>query len=73
MDGLQIYVTAYNDLQSECQIGMAKGQIPWYSIIKWAEFNGITYPSFVERLIKYIRAMEAVEYEHRDKKDNGRR
>lgn len=58
MSGLDVYFTAYQDLQSECQIGMDKGLIPWYSIIRWCNFYGIGCPDTVERFIKYIRAME---------------
>lgn len=68
MSGLDVYFGAYNDLQSECQIGMDKGQIPWYSIIRWCRFYDIKHPDTIERFITYIRAMEHTKAEYESKK-----
>lgn len=59
LPGLDIYLNAYNELQSDRSIGMAAGPIPWYSLIRWAEFHGMTDPDDVDVLIRYVRAMEA--------------
>jgi hypothetical protein len=59
MAGLDVYLTAYTDLQSECFIGMEKGKIPWYSVVRWCKFYGINCPDVIDRFVTYIRALEA--------------
>jgi len=68
---LDLFFTAYFELQSERQIGMAVGKIPWYSIIKWAQFHGFENPNLIDKLIRFIRALERTESEYADKNDRG--
>lgn len=69
LPGLDFFFQAFTELQSERQIGMAAGPIPWYSIIKWAEFHGMTDPDDIDVLLRYIRAMEATQRECEAKND----
>jgi hypothetical protein len=45
------------------------GSIPWSSIVQWSQFNGITDPNTIDKTIRYIRAMERAEADHRAQKD----
>lgn len=70
-DGLGFYYTAYYELLSERQSGMEVGQIPWYSIVKWAEFHGLHDRDEIDILIRYIRSLERAEFDHAQGKGNG--
>jgi hypothetical protein len=63
MTGLDFYFNAYQELLTERG---EMGVIPWSSIIRWAEYNNCDH---VDRLMKYIRAMESVQRQ----KENERR
>jgi hypothetical protein len=65
---LDVYLTAFSDLQSECQIGMEKGKIPWYSIIRWCKFYDIECPDTIDRFVTYIRALEIEQSNFMEKK-----
>lgn len=67
-DNLKFYFYAYLELQSECQIGMAKGRVPWYSIVRYANHYGIYDPDNIETTIRHIRAMEYIQDKHESKK-----
>lgn len=73
MNGLDLYFTAFSDLQSECAIGMEKGKIPWYSVVRWCNFYGINCPDTIDRFVKYIRAMESEQSLFIAKKDKGKK
>ena len=70
LPGLDFFFQAFTELQTERQIGMAAGPIPWYSIIKWAEFHGLKDPDDIDVLMRHIRSMETVQREHEAKDDN---
>lgn len=65
-------MNAYQDLQSERQIGMAQGNIPWYSIIRWCHLNGIFDPDNINLFVRYLRALENCQREYSEKKEKGR-
>lgn len=48
---------------------MEFGPIPWSSVVKWAEINGLNDLHEITKLNRYIRAMERVELEKKDKKN----
>lgn len=68
LPGLEIYWAAYFELQSDRPIGMGLGPIPWSSIVKWAEINGLTDLHDITVLTGFIRAMEAADREFEEKK-----
>lgn len=63
MPGVDIYWTAYHELQSDRHQGMALGPIPWSSIVRWAELNGLGDVHDISVLTRYIRAMESADRE----------
>jgi hypothetical protein len=58
--GLELYLNAFLELQTERPIGMTAGPIPWGSIIRWAEFNAV---EDVDVLIRHVRALERASME----------
>ena len=66
-NSLLLYIEAYAELKTERQVGMAIGCIPWSAIIRWAEFNEINDKDKIHKLVRFIRAMENKERQHRDK------
>lgn len=58
IQGMDFYFDAYSQLQTERQIGMAVGDIPWGSIVKYAQFHGIENPDDIQDFITIIRAVE---------------
>jgi hypothetical protein len=48
---------------------MAVGDIPWQSIVKYAEFHGMTDPDDIDDLITIIRAVERALSEHERSKN----
>jgi len=62
LSGLLYYYQAYQELLTERQVGnFGCMPISWSSIIKWAKYNGINESEKVDRLTKFIRALEASE------------
>lgn len=73
---LDFYLSAYHELLSERQIGMAAGQIPWSKIVQWAYFHGLNDKDDIDTLIRYLRAMEAAAAkvaEKKEKQNDGRK
>ena len=68
MPGLDFYLEAFGELQTERPIGMAAGQIPWYSVLIYAEHHGVDDPDEFDRFLKLIRAMEMVKMQHEKEK-----
>lgn len=68
IEGLEFYLTAFCELQSERPVGMTVGQIPWSSIINWCDFHGLKDSDDVDTLIRYVRAMENALIKHFDEK-----
>ncbi len=67
LPGLHYFYQAYQDLLTDRQVGnMGCMPISWSSIIRWAEYNGITEPEKVDRLMKFIRALEANEVKSKE-------
>jgi hypothetical protein len=65
--GLQLYMQAFFELDTERSIGMAVGRIPWTSIIDYAkayEFSEEQTADFVY----FIRAMDNAHLKHLDEK-----
>lgn len=58
LDGLDIYLKAFQELLSDRTVGMAVGYIPWSSIHKWAVLHGFTDPEDIATFTRYIRALE---------------
>ena len=56
--GLDLYLTAFQELQHDRPTGMATGSIPWSSIVKWAEIHGMGDADSIALLNKHIRALE---------------
>lgn len=73
LTGLDFYFNAFDELKTERQLGMALGPIPWYSVVRWAEFHGLRNPDDVDVLLRYIRAMEGTQREHEDKEHDRRK
>lgn len=69
LQGADFYLTAYNELQYDRPIGMGIGAIPWSSIIRWAEFHGLSCSDDVDDLITIIRALENAVHEFDQRKD----
>ncbi len=59
----------FRELKSDRPIGMAVGQIPWSSIIKWCEVYGIHDINDKDTVIRYFRAMENAEFEYDKSKE----
>lgn len=64
--GLAEYYTAFWRLHTDRPIGMVCGQIPWSSIVKYAELNDMDYDE-LERFELLIRAMDDAWLEHANK------
>jgi hypothetical protein len=66
--GLEFYFGAYCDLQSDRQIGMDIGPIPWTSVVRWCRLHGIHDIDDIDTINRYLRAMERAEYSFRERK-----
>ena len=55
--GLDLYWKAFSDLNSDRQIGMSEGPIPWSAIHRWGFRQGIWGEEF-ERLSAVIQGMD---------------
>ena len=66
--GQSIYFKAYSDLQADRQIGMAVGSIPWSSLLKWAQREGMAGDDDFELLCYNIRMMENAAHEFQERK-----
>lgn len=51
---LVMYLEAFYELDTERQIGMAVGRIPWSSIVRYASYHGMD----VEECVFFIRRMD---------------
>jgi len=68
LPGLDVYFNAYRDLSYDRPIGMDVGPIPWSSIVKWCQYNNIHDINDIDTCIRYIRKLEQVDHELKDKK-----
>jgi len=57
-DGLQIYLQAFNDLDSERSHAMGITQIPWSAIINYAKVNDFSQDQ-TDDLVYLVRAMDS--------------
>lgn len=75
LPGLWMYIRAFMDLQSDRQIGMDAGPIPWTSIVNWCHLNGMYDINDIETTVRYIRAMEQAAHDviKKRSKQNDRR
>lgn len=60
-------MSAFSELSTCRQIGMATGPIPWGDIIEFARFSGLD-ESLLELFLRVIRAMDTVYLEWISKK-----
>lgn len=68
LPGLDVYLTAYQDLLYDRSLGMTVGPIPWSSLISWCHLHGLNDINDIETFKRYIRALEAADYAIREKK-----
>ena len=69
--GLEIYHRAYYELSTERQIGVnGYGLIPWGSIVKWSNHNGMNDYNSIEKVIKFVRALEFEERRYTERNSN---
>ena len=68
LPGLELYFQAYNELSFDRPVGMSVGFIPWSSIVKWCEINGVYDIDDVSTCIRYIRALEKIDLELSERK-----
>ena len=69
LPGLEFYFQCYRDLDCDRGISMAGlGPIPWSSIIKWCQVYRINAVSGIQRMVRYVRAMESAEFSFREKR-----
>lgn len=61
--GLEFYLQAFFDLDSERNQGMGQGRIPWFSIQRYASFYALNEDER-DRLNYYIRALDAALAKH---------
>jgi hypothetical protein len=66
--GLQFYLQAFFDLDSDRQVGMSLGRIPWSVVTKYAEVYRLTEED-TERLHYFIRAMDIAYLKWQQEKD----
>lgn len=52
--GLSIYLEAFFELDTERQIGMSIGRIPWHCIVQYGHY----YEMNVEELLFFVRKMD---------------
>lgn len=64
MDGLDIYLQAYQDLLHDRPIGMEMGTIPWSSIHRWTNAHRITGIDDIEVFNQHIRRLEDADRKH---------
>ena len=69
MQGLELYLRAFFDLDSERGIGFSILPIPWFSIIRYAEVYGFDEEQR-EDLVFFIRRMDSAHIERLNKKLN---
>jgi hypothetical protein len=69
LPGLSVYLTAYNELQYDRNIGFSAGPIPWSSVIKWCNLHDIYDITDIDTFLRYIRALENTENEIENKKE----
>ena len=55
--GMELYFTAYQELESERQIGMGIGPIPFTAILKYAEFYELPAEQ-ADDLVYYVRKLD---------------
>lgn len=60
LPGADEYLRAFSDLSGDRQMGMAAGPIPYTSIDRWAERNGIIDPDDFAALRDAIAVMDEV-------------
>ena len=54
------------ELQSDRPVGMAVGQIPYSSIVTWADMNDVRSKDEFRKLLNHLRAMERTANEKKD-------
>lgn len=65
--GLELFFTAFWDLNSERQMGWGVGPIPFTSILEYADRHGI-YGEQLDDLVFYVKAMDSAYLEREAKK-----
>ena len=65
--GLELYLNAFFDLNTERSSGMGVGPIPWSAIDRYAERHGFDDEQRTD-LQYHIRALDATYIEHHNKK-----
>ncbi len=68
LPGLDVYIKAYSDLIYDRPVGLSVGAIPWSSIIKWCELHGINDINDIDTCVRYIRALEKVDFDIAERK-----
>lgn len=58
-DGLFFYLQAFFDLDSERSQGFGPGRIPWFSIVRYGNYQGLTHAE-IETLVLHVRALDDV-------------
>jgi len=68
LPGLDVFLKAYDDLTYDRPVGFGVGSIPWSSIIKWCQLNGMHDINDMDSCIRYIRKLEQVDHEITERK-----
>lgn len=67
--GLDFYYTAFMELSTCRDLGMAEGAIPWTAVREFAEADGLlSDPDEFERFVTIIRGLDIAYLEHQKSK-----
>ena len=70
--GLEFYIDAFIDLDTERSHAMGWTRIPWHSIVRYAEFYQLTEDQS-DDLVYFVNKMDLAHIEELEKKDAAKR